>query len=105
MNEVLSIYTTYKRNLRHKRRKSINGICEPLAWNSDWLCEWKALSVFCSRLFGARSWRCSYEEENGIVCGGIFLFAWNDLNNLIASRLGVLILASIWGKRNKYSTL
>jgi hypothetical protein len=30
---------------------------------------------------------------------------WNDLNNLIASRLGVLILAGIWGKRNQYNTL
>jgi hypothetical protein len=39
------------------------------------------------------------------VDGGIFLFVWNDLNNLIASRLGVLILAGIWGKRNQYNTL
>jgi hypothetical protein len=46
-----------------------------------------------------------YEWENEIVGGGIFLFVWHDLNNLIASRLGVLILAGIWGKRNQYTTL
>ena len=39
------------------------------------------------------------------MCGGIFLFVWNDLNNLIASRLGVLILAGIWGKPNQSTTL